>query len=234
MFSAIQRRITYANVAATLALVFSMTGGALAAKHYLINSTKQINPKVLKKLKGKNGKNGTNGAIGPAGPAGAAGAAGAVGPAGPNGVVAAYAASVPGSVTLGEGEAPEHTSATVLTKAIGAGNYIVNAKVELGMGVGLETKGSGRVTCTLTDTPTSGSPVSDTSDWFAAANVPDFLFGVAQTTIPLSLNVSTGAATSTLALKCEVEFATSGEAGKTITVFADHARLNAVQATSIS
>src|SRR5438876_8031642 len=51
MFSFARMRLTYANVAATLALVFSMTGGALAAKHYLINSTSQINPKVLKKLK---------------------------------------------------------------------------------------------------------------------------------------------------------------------------------------
>jgi hypothetical protein len=50
-----QKRITYANVAATLALVFSMSGGALAATHYLINSTKQISPKVLKKLKGPRG-----------------------------------------------------------------------------------------------------------------------------------------------------------------------------------
>jgi len=47
-----RRRFSYANVAATLALVFSMSGGALAANHYLINSTKQIKPSVLKKLKG--------------------------------------------------------------------------------------------------------------------------------------------------------------------------------------
>src|SRR6202043_2254580 len=47
---AMRRRFSYANVAATLALVFSMSGGALAAKHYLINSTKQINPKVLKAI----------------------------------------------------------------------------------------------------------------------------------------------------------------------------------------
>jgi hypothetical protein len=32
-----------------------MSGGALAAKRYLINSTKQINPKVLKALKGNVG-----------------------------------------------------------------------------------------------------------------------------------------------------------------------------------
>jgi hypothetical protein len=42
-----RRHVTYANVTATLALVFAMSGGALAAKHYLVNSTKQISPKVL-------------------------------------------------------------------------------------------------------------------------------------------------------------------------------------------
>src|SRR5881628_2735569 len=71
--------LTYANVAATLALVFAMSGGALAAKHYLINSTKQINPKVLKKLRGARGAIGLNGAIGPQG------VTGPLGPRGPRG-----------------------------------------------------------------------------------------------------------------------------------------------------
>ncbi len=47
---ALRRNLTYANVTATLALVFAMSGGALAAKHYLVNSTKQINPTVIKSL----------------------------------------------------------------------------------------------------------------------------------------------------------------------------------------
>lgn len=89
MFSAIQRRISYANVTATLALVLAMSGSALAARHYLISSTQQISPKVLHKLKGNRGANGHNGArapagsVGPAGPAGPAGAAGKEGPQGP-------------------------------------------------------------------------------------------------------------------------------------------------------
>jgi hypothetical protein len=72
MFQALRRRlqVSPATAIATLALVFAMTGGAYAAKHYLITSTKQISPKVLKALKGKPG---------PAGPAGLAGAAGGVG-----------------------------------------------------------------------------------------------------------------------------------------------------------
>ena len=85
MFSAIRRRATYANVAMTVALVFAMSGGAFAAGKYLITSTKQISPKVLKSLQGKAGVNGANGAAGPAGPAGTAGAAGPQGPVGPTG-----------------------------------------------------------------------------------------------------------------------------------------------------
>ena len=88
MLSAIRSRITYVNVVATLVLVFVMTGGAYAAKKYLITSTKQISPSVLKSLQGKAGPagaNGAQGAAGPAGPQGAAGAGGA-GPQGPAGV----------------------------------------------------------------------------------------------------------------------------------------------------
>ena len=72
-------KFTYANVAATLALVFSMSGGALAAGHYLINSKKQINPKVFKALEGAKGPKGATGAAGAGGPTGAAGATGATG-----------------------------------------------------------------------------------------------------------------------------------------------------------
>jgi hypothetical protein len=85
MFSWIRRRCSYANVVATLALFFAMTGGALAASHYLITSTKQIKPSVLSALKGKAGPAGANGAAGSAGPAGPAGAQGLVGASGSNG-----------------------------------------------------------------------------------------------------------------------------------------------------
>jgi Collagen triple helix repeat (20 copies) len=78
----VRKRITYANVAATLALVFAMSGGAFAAKHYLLSSTKQISPKVLKALKGKTGK---TGATGPAGPAGLTGKEGLSGKEGKEG-----------------------------------------------------------------------------------------------------------------------------------------------------
>jgi Collagen triple helix repeat (20 copies) len=90
MFSAIRKRmhLTPSTVIATLASVFAMTGGAYAANRFLITSTRQIGPKVLKSLKGAkgpNGANGANGAAGPAGPAGATGPGGAQGTPGGTG-----------------------------------------------------------------------------------------------------------------------------------------------------
>jgi hypothetical protein len=80
-----RKRLSYANVTATLALVFAMSGGAMAANHYLINSTKQINPKVLKKLTGKTGATGATGAIGPQGATGKEGPTGKEGSPGKEG-----------------------------------------------------------------------------------------------------------------------------------------------------
>lgn len=78
----IRKRITYTNVALTLALVLAMSGGAYAAGKYVITSTKQISPKVLKALAGKPGAAGKSGAQGPTGPTGAKGENGAPGPEG--------------------------------------------------------------------------------------------------------------------------------------------------------
>jgi hypothetical protein len=82
----LRRRPSYANVAATLALVVAIGGGTAWAAthkrhhHYVITSTSQIRPKVLKKLHGAHGTAGTNGAPG------AGGSKGATGPTGPTGV----------------------------------------------------------------------------------------------------------------------------------------------------
>jgi hypothetical protein len=83
----VRKRLTYANVTATLALFFAMSGAAFATHHYLLNSTKQINPKVLKSLKGKTGAKGKEGAAGKEGPAGKEGAPGKEGAKGP-GIIA--------------------------------------------------------------------------------------------------------------------------------------------------
>lgn len=89
----LRRHLSYANIVATLALLFAMSGAALAANHYLINSTRQINPKVLKKLRGRAGSTGRPGAPGAAGTqgmAGVSGSSGAPGAAGANGTARAY------------------------------------------------------------------------------------------------------------------------------------------------
>jgi hypothetical protein len=86
------RRASYANVVSTIALFFALGGGALAATHYLITSTKQIKPSVLQALRGRSGRpgpagtpgaNGTNGTNGASATNGAPGATGPTGPAGP-------------------------------------------------------------------------------------------------------------------------------------------------------
>ena len=101
------RHLSYANVAATIALVLSMSGAAFAGQHYLVTSTGQLSRQVIAKLHktGKGGRQGATGARGPAGsqgpqgtpgvrgfqgfmgpqlagPRGVQGAAGAVGPTG--------------------------------------------------------------------------------------------------------------------------------------------------------
>ena len=49
------------NAIALIALVFAMTGTGIAASHYVITSTKQISPYVLRKLKGQQGLRGLPG-----------------------------------------------------------------------------------------------------------------------------------------------------------------------------
>lgn len=101
----VRRHFSYANVTATLALVFAMSGGALAATHYLITSTSQIKPSVRAALKGKAGpagRAGEKGAPGAAGATGPAGPAGAAGPAGNAGSSGSSGTSVT-SATIGKG-----------------------------------------------------------------------------------------------------------------------------------
>jgi len=90
-------RLTYANVVATVALVFAMSGSAVAANTYLIKSTKQIHPKVLRALKGRTGPAGKPGLPGPAGAVGARGPAGPTGPAGPSQVPSGFAETFGGN-----------------------------------------------------------------------------------------------------------------------------------------
>jgi Collagen triple helix repeat (20 copies) len=88
----LRRRLNYPTVVSTLALLFALSGGALAAQHYLIDSTRQISPTVLKALRGRHGPTGPTGPTGPQGapgPAGLQGVPGSPGPAGPQGLAGA-------------------------------------------------------------------------------------------------------------------------------------------------
>ena len=84
MFASIRKHLTYANTAATLALMFALTGGAVAATSHSGGggspSHAGLTATVAKsKAKGKSGPRG------PAGPRGATGVTGPTGPAGPAG-----------------------------------------------------------------------------------------------------------------------------------------------------
>ena len=123
-----RRHLNYANVTATLALVFAMGGGALAANHYLINSTKQINPKVLKKLKGNAGKTGAKGASGAAGATGPGGATGPQGNGGPAGSAVAFAYVTGGSATPTLTSA-KNVSAVSRVTTVPEGEYCITVTV---------------------------------------------------------------------------------------------------------
>lgn len=138
MFSEIRKRATYANVTVTLALVFSMTGGAYAAKHFLITSTNQISPSVIKQLKAKKGAAGAPGPAGPQGPAGAQGkdgVNGVQGPAGPQGPPGT--AGPPGSPWPAGGILPSGSSLTgewsLSNPHVAAGFNFVESTVSFGI-----------------------------------------------------------------------------------------------------
>jgi hypothetical protein len=65
-----------ALIVASIAMILAVTGSAVAAGHFIITSTSQISPKVLRSLKGERG---------PRGYRGASGARGITGPPGPKG-----------------------------------------------------------------------------------------------------------------------------------------------------
>jgi hypothetical protein len=142
MLSAIRSRITPGTVIATIALVFAMTGGAYAAKRFLITSTKQISPSVLKALKGASGK------AGPSGPAGAAGPAGPTGPAG-----------AAGSGTPGSPGSPGAPGTSVTSATVGKGAVCKEGGSEF-------TSASGKTTAC------NGAPGKEGSPWTAGGTLP--------------------------------------------------------------
>jgi hypothetical protein len=86
MLKALRRNLNPSMVVAVAALVLAMGGGAYAAKKYVITSTKQIKPSVLKSLQGKSGVAGSTGPAGSSGKDGTNGKDGSNGNDGSNGV----------------------------------------------------------------------------------------------------------------------------------------------------
>lgn len=128
MRKSLLQHLSYANIVATVALVFAMSGGALAATHYLVNSTKQINPAVMRKLQGKSGKRGVTGPQGVPGLEGPAGPQGQEGPRGLEGKaqsgVAAYEMALAPSLE----ELPAGASKTLTLADVPPGAYAISAR----------------------------------------------------------------------------------------------------------
>jgi hypothetical protein len=201
----IKPKLSYANVAATLALVFSMTGGAMAAHHYLITSTKQISPKVVKALTGKTGK---TGAAGPAGSPGAAGAPGAPGQ-GP-----AFGAFRDGSVEITSTSSSAPTVIATLT-GLPAGAYSIQAKTV----VDDENAVEDLLTCTLT----AGADFDVDELWMSRAQIGD----VFRSVFALQVLHTFAAAGGSAQVTC------LASANKTA-ITADHTKITAVQVSSIT
>lgn len=106
--NSLRKHLSYANIVATLALVFAMGGSAIAANHYLISSTKQIKPSVLRALKGHTGPKGATGATGPTGATGATGATGTTGAAGTEGVKGLNGLSALSTLPSGQSESGDY------------------------------------------------------------------------------------------------------------------------------
>jgi hypothetical protein len=134
------RRPSASSVIALLALFFALGGSAIAAKHYIITSTSQIKPSVIKHLQGLEFE-GPKGATGPQGPAGVAGPQGPIGPAGPSNL---------GAIITVEGPihsiAPFHAENSIATcpagtRAISGGGVAITLN-----GIAVSVAGVGRET----------------------------------------------------------------------------------------
>jgi hypothetical protein len=204
----IKPRFAYANVAATLALVFSMTGGAMAAHHYLITSTKQISPKVVKALQGKTGKTGPTGKEGPAGKEGTSGKDGAPG------IGPAFGAFRDESVEITSTSKVAPTVIATLT-GLPAGAYAIQAKTV----VDDENASEDLLTCTLT----AGGDFDIDELWMSRGQIGDVFRSVFALQVLHTFSATGGSAQVTC-------FASVNKTSLT----ADHTKITAVQVSSIA
>jgi hypothetical protein len=212
MFSALRKRLhmTPGTVIATLALVFAMTGGAYAAGKYVITSTKQISPKVLKSLQGKAGKSGANGApgaTGPAGPQGPAGPSGAAGPKGENGAAGTAGAK-------GEPGAKGTNGTSVTNTALAKGSTACpEGGAEFKVGTGAATTACNGQTG-FTETLPSGK--TETGTWDISLSSTSFAAPGAETSLSFPIPLASGSEAGyvfTEAQTANKEFGSSGCTG---------------------
>jgi hypothetical protein len=187
---------------------------------------------------GPNGLNGANGAPGRDGAAGrdgvngkdgANGRDGTNGENGANGAVGGFATALAGGESVAYTTATEGAPATILSKSLPAGNFIVAAKAEL---VYTDTKAGGAAAsvCKLIDVPAGGGATSsDTSSWASLVSVPFLFFDLAENTIPFSLRVDSPLHASTVTIACYL--AIKETAGGTFAAEAKNAAIAAVQTT---
>jgi hypothetical protein len=103
--------------------------------------------------------------------------------------------------TLGTEASPK----TILSRELPAGNFIVNAKVELELS-NTAPNGEAGLACKLVDTPKEGgTPASDTAGWTARLDEsPAPLLYVANNTVPFTVPVNSPTHASTIAIVCYV------------------------------
>jgi hypothetical protein len=209
------RRDWTARALAVVALAVAIGGGtAFAAGRYLITSTKQIKPSVLKALR-KPGPAGPAGAQGPQGPKGATGSAGA------NGAVAAYFAntgSTPVSLT-------DAQSKTVVSKALPAGTWLISADISVDAQQ-MNSSAGVAVGCTL-----QGGGINQSKGYVSPWDSNDD--NTAQGTISwdVAVNITSG---TTMTMSCTDYSGTNGNIDSNSASITANAAISAVQVNSLS
>jgi hypothetical protein len=174
----LRRHLTYANIAASLALFLALGGAAYAATQLPKNSvgTNQIRKEAVTAGKiAKKTRNQLRGERGPAGPAGATGKTGKTGAKGATGATGARGAQGNTGAPGADGTGPafevftavksiEAGGSTIVSQNLGAGAYVITANVVVESGA--ETS----VTCTLNGGAGGGEAVG-----FVAPNKPETL-----------------------------------------------------------
>jgi hypothetical protein len=163
----LRRHLTYANVAATLALFLALGGAAYAATQLPKNSvgtkqlrngavtTAKIAKKTRRQLQGQHGPAGPQGKTGKQGPKGATGSKGAQGVAGKNGEPGERPAFE--SVSKPATPTPLTSATQIVAVTLGQGNYstsaVVVAKSMNGTTITCVLTGGGEASATI---PTGG------------------------------------------------------------------------------